>query len=45
MDKVKLSFDFLITMIFTLLLAACGGNGGDFSSDASLVSLTLWVAK
>jgi len=41
MDKVKLSFDFLITMIFTLLLAACGGNGGDFSSDASLVSLTL----
>jgi hypothetical protein len=28
MDKVKLSFEFLITMIFTLLLAACGGNGG-----------------
>jgi hypothetical protein len=28
MDKVKLSFEYLITMIFTLLLAACGGNGG-----------------
>ena len=41
MDKVKLLPGFLITVIFTLLLAACNGSGENFSSDASLVSLTL----